>query len=67
MAKGDAIVDHYSHGRLLDAILAGVTALVRGVVGTRPFLAEIGSVSRLSPLYARRRQEPGEAVHRGGS
>jgi ubiquinone/menaquinone biosynthesis C-methylase UbiE len=27
MAKGDAVVDHYSHGRLLDAILAGVTAL----------------------------------------
>ena len=27
MAKSDAVVDHYSHGRLLDAILAGVTAL----------------------------------------
>ncbi len=27
MAEGNAIVDHYSHGRLLDAILAGVTAL----------------------------------------
>ncbi len=27
MAKSDAVVDHYSHGQLLDAILAGVTAL----------------------------------------
>ncbi len=27
MAKGDAVVDHYSHGRLLDAILSGVGAL----------------------------------------
>jgi ubiquinone/menaquinone biosynthesis C-methylase UbiE len=27
MAKSDAVVDHYSHGRLLDAILAGVRAL----------------------------------------
>jgi len=27
MAKSDAVADHYTHGRLLDAILAGVTAL----------------------------------------
>lgn len=27
MAKSDEVVDHYSHGQLLDAILAGVTAL----------------------------------------
>lgn len=27
MAKSDAVVDHYSHGQLLDAIVAGVTAL----------------------------------------
>ena len=27
MAKSDAVVDHYSHGQLLDAILAGVRAL----------------------------------------
>ena len=27
MADSDAVAEHYTHGRLLDAILAGVTAL----------------------------------------
>ena len=42
MAKDNAVVDHYNHGRLLDAILAGVTAL-----GKTP---ETVSVDDLAPV-----------------
>lgn len=51
MAKSDAVADHYTHGRLLDAILAGVTAL-----GKTPQTLDIGDLAPVDEFHIGGRQ-----------
>jgi ubiquinone/menaquinone biosynthesis C-methylase UbiE len=61
MAKSDAVADHYTHGRLLDAILAGVTAL-----GKTPQTLDIGDLAPVDEFHIGGRQATEDFVAQMG-